>query len=69
MLGGPVVAHDADELHGGKIAGGVREEDRGAAQDIVAPLGGGFDTIQRYRSDNQQRHENFLNCDFKVDLA
>ncbi len=56
MLGRKVFAHHAHQPHGREITGRIGKIGGRAAQHIVAPLAGGFDTVQSNRSDDEQRH-------------
>ncbi len=46
VLGGPIFADDADELHGRKIAGRIGKKDGRAAEHVVAARRRGFDAIK-----------------------
>ena len=45
VLGRPIVADHADQAHRREVAGGVGEENRRAAEHVVATLGRRFNTI------------------------
>jgi hypothetical protein len=61
MLLWEIVTHDPNQSHPAKITGRVGKIGSRSAENSLARFGGGFDTVERDGSNNEQWHQKNLN--------